>query len=135
MRGALVCAQAVNSYLEFLTLRAIYEVYIGNTSFQADIVKDDFDNINKPANASDLAQRLSEVPSAGHRSPGKASQTLCSTSCTKCPMNWCPCGRPCHCTPCSNSRVLVAVAESLCAHRCQDALLLSVNSCFRLCFL
>ena len=55
----------MNSYLEFLTLRAIYEVYIGNTTFQADIVKDDFDNINKPANASDLGQRLSEVPSQG----------------------------------------------------------------------
>ena len=65
MKSALAFAQAVNSYLEFLTLRAIYEVYIGNTTFQADIVKDDFDNINKPANASDLEQRLSEVPSQG----------------------------------------------------------------------
>ena len=65
LRGAPVRLQAVNDYLQFLTLRAIYEVYIGNTTFQADIVKNDFDNINKPANASDLEQRLSEVPSQG----------------------------------------------------------------------
>ena len=55
----------MNSYLEFLTLRAIYEVYLGNTTYQADRVKDDFDNINKPANASDLEQRLSQVPAQG----------------------------------------------------------------------
>ena len=65
LRGALLHLQAVNEYLRFLTLRAIYEVYIGNTTYQADIVKDDFHNINKPANASDLEQRLSQVPSQG----------------------------------------------------------------------
>ena len=77
MRGALTCAQAVNSYLEFLTLRAIYEVYIGNTTFQADIVKDDFDNINKPANATDLQQRLSEVPSQGIEALVRPQQGPC----------------------------------------------------------
>ena len=57
--------QDVNSYLEFLTLRAIYEVYIGNRTYQKDRVKANFDNINKPANVSDLEQRISEVPAQG----------------------------------------------------------------------
>ena len=62
---AVLSLQDVNSYLEYLTLRAIYEAYIGNRTFQADRVKSDFDNINKPANASDLEQRISEVPAQG----------------------------------------------------------------------
>ena len=51
--------------MEYLTLRAIYEVYIGNRTYQADRVKASFNNINYPANESDLAQRISEVPQQG----------------------------------------------------------------------
>ena len=38
----LCSVQGVIAYLEFLTLRAIYEVYIGNRTFQADRVKQNF---------------------------------------------------------------------------------------------
>ena len=57
--------QGVNEYLEYLTLFAIYNVYIGNRTYQADRVKSNFNNIKPIANASDLATRLSEVPEQG----------------------------------------------------------------------
>ena len=49
--------QGVNAYLEFLTLRAIYEVYLGNRTYQAKRVEQNFNNIKPIANASDLATR------------------------------------------------------------------------------
>ena len=59
------CLQDVVAYLEFLVLRAIFEVYEGNRTYAADRVKDDIDNISKPANASDLEQRIAEYPQQG----------------------------------------------------------------------
>ena len=53
------------AYLEFLVLKAIFEVYEGNRTYAADRVKDDIDNISKPANASDLGQRIAEYPQQG----------------------------------------------------------------------
>ena len=65
MQSSACSLQGVIAYLEFLTLRAIYEVYIGNRTFQADRVKQNFNNIKPVANASDLTTRLSEVPQQG----------------------------------------------------------------------
>lgn len=53
------------AYLEFLVLRALFEVYEGNRTYAADRVKDDIDNISKPANASEVEHRIAEYPQQG----------------------------------------------------------------------
>ena len=53
------------AYLEFLVLRALFEVYEGNRTYAADRVKDDIDNISKPANASEVEQRIADFPQQG----------------------------------------------------------------------